>query len=245
MIPGLPSTTFRLDRMRNASAQVFDHQRELIVTLVLAPGTQLHRAELADYFALSSTPLRDALSRLGEEGLVDIVPQQTTSVSRIDVNAARQAHLLRLSLELEVVNTLALARVHSTDSVLGLALQQHVAQQSLACRHRDDAAFDQAGAAFHKQLFAHAKVSNLWDLLRRQSGNLERLQRLLARPDADVVLADHASIASAIASGDGKLAMACMRRCLRDTLFELEEIRERYPDYLAADAWPLPGNEFR
>ncbi|GGY16127.1 GntR family transcriptional regulator [Massilia dura] len=234
MIPGLPSTSFRLDRMRNASAQVFDHLRELIVTLALEPGTQLHRAELADYFALSSTPLRDALSRLGDEGLVDIVPQQTTTVSRIDVNAARQAHLLRLSLELEVVNLLAQAGDRLPD--VAPALQQLVAQQGLASRHRDDAAFDSAGTAFHRQLFALAKVERLWDLLRRQSGNLERLQRLGPPVAAARVLADHASIAGAIAGGDGRLAMACMRRCLGDMLPDVERIAERYPDYLAAHA---------
>lgn len=232
MIPGLPSATFRLDRMRNASAQVFDHLRELIVTLVLAPGTQLHRSELADYYGLSSTPLRDALSRLGEEGLVDIVPQQTTTVSRIDVDGARQAHLLQLSLELEVVNTLAQA----PDAALGLALEQHIGQQRLAARLQDDAAFDRAATAFHRQLFQHAQLANLWELLQRQGGNLQRLQRLLPRADAQRVLADHAGIADAIAGGDGRLAMERVRQCLGDALAGVEAIREQYPEYLALGA---------
>ena len=102
-VPG----SFRLDRMRNASAQVFDHLRERIISLDLKPGVQLQRDELAAYFELSSTPIRDALTRLGEEGLVDIVPKQTTAVRAIDVESARQAHFLRLSLELEIVHMLA------------------------------------------------------------------------------------------------------------------------------------------
>ncbi|WBS00455.1 GntR family transcriptional regulator [Pseudoduganella sp. SL102] len=232
MIPGLPASPFRLDRTRNASAQVFDHLRQLIVTLALAPGTQLHRNELADYYGLSSTPLRDALSRLGEERLVDIVPQQTTTVSRIDVDAARQAHLLRLSLELEVVNTLARA----PDTSLGLALEQHIAQQRLAAQLQDDAAFDRAGTAFHRQLFEFAHVADLWELLQRQGGSLERLQRLQQRADVERVLADHAGIAEAIAAGDGRLAMDCVRRCLGDALEGVEAIREQYPEYLALGA---------
>ncbi|MBB3221035.1 GntR family transcriptional regulator [Pseudoduganella umbonata] len=228
MIPGLPSTPFRLDRLRNASSQVFDHLRGLIVTLVLAPGTQLHRSELADYYGLSSTPLRDALSRLGEEGLVDIVPQQTTTVSRIDVDAARQAHLLRLSLELEVVNSLAQA----PDAALALALQQSIAQQRLAAQLQDDAAFDRASTAFHRQLFKHAQVADLWELLLRQGGNLERLQRLQPRTGAQHVLADHAGIADAIGRGDGGLAMDRVRQCLGDALAGVAAIRAKYPEYL-------------
>lgn len=231
MIPGLPSAPFRLDRMRNASAQVFDHLRDLIVTLALAPGTQLHRSELAQYYGLSSTPLRDALSRLGEEGLVDIVPQQTTTVSRIDVDAARQAHLLRLSLELEVVNTLAQA----PDAMLGLALEQHVARLQLAARLGDDAALERAGHAFHRQLFEHAHLADLWELVQRQGGNLERLQCLRPAPDAERALADHTALAGAIAGGDGRLAMDCVRRCLGDAPADVEAIRARYPDYLAGE----------
>ena len=58
--------------------------------------------------ASSSTPIRDALMRLEEEGLVDVFPQHATVVSRIDVRLAQQAHFLRQALELEIVKALAL-----------------------------------------------------------------------------------------------------------------------------------------
>src|SRR5687767_7668084 len=96
-------SALRLDRSRQAAPQVFDHLREQILSLELAPGTVLSRAELADAFGLSQTPIRDALIRLAEEGLVDIFPQHATAVSRIDVGSARQAHFLRRAIETEVV----------------------------------------------------------------------------------------------------------------------------------------------
>ena len=97
----------RLDRSRHAAPQVFEKLREAIVALDLVPGTVLARAELAEQFGISQTPIRDALLKLGEEGLVDIFPQHATVVSRIDISAAKQAHYLRRSIELEVVRTLA------------------------------------------------------------------------------------------------------------------------------------------
>lgn len=84
-------------------SQVFDRLRDAIVSLELAPGTVLARHVLAEQFGISQTPIRDALMRLGEEGLVDIFPQHATVVSRIDVPAAREAHFLRRSIELEIV----------------------------------------------------------------------------------------------------------------------------------------------
>ncbi|HEX8606800.1 MAG TPA: GntR family transcriptional regulator, partial [Pseudoduganella sp.] len=99
--------TFRLDRSRSAAIQVYEHLRELIVTLALAPGAVLSRNELAGYFDVSVTPVRDALARLDDEKLVEVFPQHATRVRAVDLSSAREAHFLRLSVELEMVHVLA------------------------------------------------------------------------------------------------------------------------------------------
>ena len=111
-----------LDRTRQAAPQVFERLRASIVGMDLVPGTVLPRAELAAALGLSQTPVRDALMRLSEEGLVDIFPQHTTVVSRIDIAAAWQAQFLRRSLELEIVYTLA----QKPDAQLAARLQRHI-----------------------------------------------------------------------------------------------------------------------
>src|ERR1700716_1775851 len=103
-----PRSTERLDRDRQAAPQVFERLRGLIISLALPPGSPLSRAGLAEQFGVSSTPIRDALMRLEEEGLVDVFPQYATVVSRIDIGLAQQAHFLRQALELEIVKGLAL-----------------------------------------------------------------------------------------------------------------------------------------
>src|SRR6476469_7383958 len=103
-----PRSAERLDRDRQAAPQVFERLRGMIITLALPPGSALSRAELAAQFGVSSTPIRDALMRLEEEGLVDVFPQYATVVSRIDVRLAQQAHFLRQAVELEIVRGLAI-----------------------------------------------------------------------------------------------------------------------------------------
>src|SRR5664279_4647808 len=110
----------RLDRERQAAPQVFERLREMIISLALPPGSPLWRAALAEQFGVSSTPIRDALMRLEEEGLVDVFPQHATVVSRIDVRLAQQAHFLRQALELEIVRLLAA----SPNDTLGTELNQ-------------------------------------------------------------------------------------------------------------------------
>jgi len=52
-----------------AAVQVFERLRQSIVALEIVPGTAINRAELQMRFGLSSTPIRDALMRLAEDGL--------------------------------------------------------------------------------------------------------------------------------------------------------------------------------
>src|SRR5262247_2993846 len=125
-----PRSGGRLDRDRQAAPQVFERLRGMIIALELPPGSPLSRAALAEQFGVSSTPVRDALMRLEEEGLVDVFPQHATVVSRIDVDRAQQAHFLRQALELEIVRLLAADRDASLIIRLdnAIALQQQYAK---------------------------------------------------------------------------------------------------------------------
>lgn len=220
----------RLDRSRHVAPQVFDKLREAILSLDLAPGTVLARSELAEQFGISQTPVRDALMRLGEEGLVDIFPQHATVVSRIDIGAARQAHFLRRSIELEVVRELALRG----DDAIARRLQAQVELMASVMgpeNYRDFVAADQG---FHRMMYEGAGVPDLWDLVRRMSGHVDRLRRLHlpAEGKAQAVVNDHRRIAQAIAARDPQAAQERLREHLSGTLGQIDEIRARFPDYV-------------
>ena len=172
--PRLPARPVPLDRSRQAAPQVFERLRELIVSLDLAPGTVLSRQQLAERFGLSQTPVRDALIRLGAEGLVDIFPQHATVVSRVDLSAARQSHFLRRAVELEVARVLA----EQADRDLVERLRRHVARQQALVDGDDYAEFVRADQSFHQELYEAAGVPDLWSVVRRGSGQVDRLRRL-------------------------------------------------------------------
>lgn len=220
----------KLDRTRQAAPQVFEWLRAAILSLELAPGTPLARAELAERFDLSQTPVRDALIRLSEEGLVDIFPQHATLVSRIDLHSAEQAQFLRCSIELEVVRTLALAG----DAALAGRLAALVEMQAaLAAQGGED--FIAADQAFHRTMYDAAGVPDLYELVRRRSGHLDRLRRLdLPSPgNSDRVVRDHRRIVDALAARDPDAAQAALRAHLSGTLGRVADIRARYPEYVA------------
>ncbi len=222
--------TFRLDRSRSAAAQVYEHLRELIVTLALAPGAVLSRAELAGYFDVSVTPVRDALARLDDERLVEVFPQHATRVRAVDLSSAREAHFLRLSVELELVHTLAQRR----DAQLAARLLDLVARQQACLERGDLASFSAADMEFHRAMYDAALLTGLWHRLRDGSGNLDRLRRLHLplNGKARSILEQHARIARAIGAGDAAQAQSWVRQHLSGTLSELDALRERYPDFV-------------
>ena len=209
---------------------MFDRLREMIVALELTPGTVLARNELADMFGVSQTPVRDALIKLSAEGLVDIFPQHATVVSRIDIAQALQAHFLRRAIELEVAATLAM---DPTD-LLVAQLRAQVDIQAALASGDDYGRFIEADREFHRLMYLAAGVPDLFDLVRRRSGHVDRL-RLLHLPSsgkAKAVVRDHKRIIEAIAAGDPEGARERVREHLSGTLGQIDQIRARHPDYV-------------
>ncbi|MGV7207045.1 GntR family transcriptional regulator [Oxalobacteraceae bacterium A2-2] len=230
------SATFRLDRSRSAASQVYEHLREQIVTLALKPGTALSRTQVAEALDLSPMPVRDALSRLEKEGLVEIFPQHLTRVRAIDLDSARQMHVLRLSVELEIVH--GLAKAANPDIVK--ALRSAVARQRACLEVEDIGGFIRFDQEFHRTMYEAAQLMTVWHMIRGASGNLDRLRRLHVplSGKAQTVLEEHTGIAEAIAKGDPAGAQEWLRKHLSGTLNELNSLRERYPGYM------LPVSEF-
>ena len=226
-----PHATERLDRERQAAPQVFERLRGMIIALDLPPGSPLSRAALASQFGVSSTPIRDALMRLAEEGLVDVFPQHATVVSRIDIRLAQQAHFLRQALELEIVRILALAG----EQPLAAKLDQLITRQQQHAKAGDFESFMAADNDFHAELYAAADKQDLWTLVRSRSGHIDRLRRLhLPSPGkAQDIVRHHRLIAKAIGSGDPDQAQRHLRTHLSGTLRDLATIRTMHPEYLS------------
>ena len=229
-VGGVPSPNGgELDPTRQAAVQVVERLKETILALEMEPGTVINRQALQDAFGLSSTPVRDALMKLGEEGLVDIFPQSATRVSLIDVAKARQAQFLRRAIEQEVVRTLAAAE---DKGVLG-DLERLIELQRVAAEQDDVERFDALDREFHNSLIEAAGVPDLFWLIRQRSGHIDRIRRLnLPVPGKmQQVLRDHDLIVKAIAAGDAEKAPARMREHLSRSLAYSPSLRKKHPTF--------------
>lgn len=209
--------------------RIYGDIRDMIVDLRLPPGSLISKNQVAQEFGVSPTPVREALLRLEDEGLVDIFPQSKTAVSLIDVQHAREAFFLRRSVEVEIAR--ALAPVFSDTQAA--ALRALVARQAVERDTGNLDAFTDYDDLFHARIYEFAGYGGLWHLVRAQQANLDRLRRLNLPGEGkvDAILAGHESMLAALASHDPDAAERAVREHLGDSIRASDEIRARYPDY--------------
>ena len=78
---------------------VYDSLRSDILSCRLAPGDDMREQELAERYAVSRQPVREALLRLAREHLVTVQPRQGYRVNPISLSDARDILRFRLALE--------------------------------------------------------------------------------------------------------------------------------------------------
>ena len=82
-----------------ASNKIFNELKTRIIEMKYSPGDMLNEKALAEEFEVSRTPVREALIKLSQIGLVDIRPRIGTYVSQIDLISVKHAYEIKKNLE--------------------------------------------------------------------------------------------------------------------------------------------------
>ncbi|WP_183099482.1 GntR family transcriptional regulator [Nocardioides pelophilus] len=178
---------------------VYTRLRDKIVDGTLLPGERLRDQELAAWLGVSRTPVREALLRLGQAGLVLTAPGRSTTVATLDARAIHDAQAVvaamhRLAVELAVPQLQAddLAAMRAANKRFAAALRRGDAEAAIAA---DD--------EFHGIPVRAAANAALEGVLEQYTPVLRRLERLrfssLAGRDS---VALHATLVDRCESGD-------------------------------------------
>ncbi|MDW4499351.1 GntR family transcriptional regulator [Sulfitobacter sp. D35] len=223
-----------------APERVYRDLRARIIDFDLPPGSTLSRGELTAQYRVSQTPVREALQRLEQEGLVRIFPQSRTVVSKIDVRQLSETHFLRVSVETEVVRRLA-----SGDGVdvVGRAKAIVDMQEILVGTEDQMPMFSDLDRTFHRTLFEGVGMESLHALLLVRLGHLYRCQRLELPLEGKMrsIVDAHRSILDGLSRRHPPAAVDAMRRHLSGTISRVEAIRGEHPDYFTDDDFRWGG----
>src|ERR1700680_2055527 len=100
-------------RAATAASRIYSDLRAEMVSLRRRPGEAISEAEIALSYGVSRTPVREAILKLSDEGLVEIFPQSGIIVSRIPIAALPESIVIRKALE-ETTARLAAQRASSS-----------------------------------------------------------------------------------------------------------------------------------
>lgn len=223
----------RVARGGTSSEVVHRHLREQILSLALKPGTAISENDLALAYGVSRTPVREALLRLSDEGLVDIVPKAGTIVSRIPLDALPEAIVIRRALEDVAVRS---AAGRASGSQL-LGLRAILKRQQEAAEAGDAGAFHAADEAFHAGIAEAAGYPGIWTLVQQVKVQVDRYRRLTLPQEGRMlrVLKEHAAVVSALEKRDPEAAARAMRHHLDGLEQSLPDIRKLNPEYFTGE----------
>lgn len=187
---------------------VFRTLRRDILACRLAPGTELREGELAERFSVSKSPVRDALSRLVQEGLVMVMPRQGYRVAPISVKDVRDMFEYRALLEAGAVRIAA----------------ENASEEGLRALDRfrtfDNSAHPEGFIGYNRE-FHHA-VSALCGnarLVQSAGSQIDQMDRVVTMSvdamrghDPARVVRQHVDIIDALQGRDGRRAAALMAR---------------------------------
>ena len=206
--------------------QVYRILREQIIQAELLPGERLSESDVAKTLAVSRQPVREAFIKLSEEGLVQVLPQRGTFVTKISVASVMDVRFVREAIEADVVRVVAEAHAAETIAELRrqIAEQRKVPQQ-------DRAGFLRLDELFHRTLAAAAGKAYAWDVIESVKAQMDRV-RFLSVDDMHVgrLIDQHEKIVDGIAAGDKAAAEEATRLHLREILSSLPEIARSRSD---------------
>jgi DNA-binding GntR family transcriptional regulator len=193
-----------------------------------APGYSALEPELALLLGISRTPLREALSRLEQDGLIEIVPRRGMRV--LPISAQDMAKLYALISALECLACeLVVARKLPRAALKPLA--DSTREMGKALKAGDLAGWARADGDFHARLieladneFLSNTINRYWDQVYRV-----RMFTLHLRPRPVHSTQEHRAIVEAILEGNATQAVELNRVHRKRAAEELTRILERFP----------------
>jgi DNA-binding GntR family transcriptional regulator len=216
-------------RPATAAAAIYAELREEIVSLTRRPGAAIVEKEIATAYGVSRTPVREAVLRLADDGLIEIFPQSGTFVSRIPVGALPEAIIIRKALE---ETTARLAAERATRAQVA-GIEALLKRQRETAAQGDQKAFHAADEAFHAAVADAAGHPRIWTLVQQVKVQVDRFRQLTLpqKGRMALVIREHTAVAAAIRRREPQAAAARMGAHLERLLGDIEGFRHLNPDF--------------
>jgi DNA-binding GntR family transcriptional regulator len=223
--------------MRAITPQITQLLRARIIKNHLAPGNRISETEIAATYKVSRQPVREAFIKLQEQGLLTVLPQRGTFVSKIAYQAVLDAQFLREAIEADIV----LILVAAPPPALVEELRDQLKTQR-ALGPNDPESFIQLDETFHRTLAEAAGKGGAWKQIEGLKAQMDRVRFLaMSQFPVDKLIHQHAQIVDALDLKNPILAGRALRLHLREVLGDLPHIIRSKPDLFDLPDGELPA----
>ena len=214
----IPSTTTKLAR-RTMRDEIYPTVREWILTGTLEPGEIVKDRELAERLGVSRTPVREALQRLRDEGLIEAESNRWTRVTYVDVETAQRAYPIVSALE-ELAVASACPRITAADHRAMETANERLARALDENRPVDASRADEE---FHGVFLKRGGNPYITSVIADMRTKVRRVE--IAYFDGPLVAAasveDHRRVIAALRAGDAQAAATAIQRNWAESLKRL------------------------
>jgi DNA-binding GntR family transcriptional regulator len=202
------------------STLIADQLREAIMAGDFAQGDQVGEAHLAEQLGVSRGPLREAMQRLVQEGLLESIPHRGLFVVTLSEDDIRDIYVARLAVETAAVLEIM---QHPDMEAAARRLDRAVQRLAQAAERGHARAISEADAGFHELLVQESGSPRL----HRMASTLLVETRMCLKALADIYVAprdlahEHAVIVDAMRAGDRSAAIDVMRAHMHDAVLRL------------------------
>lgn len=208
--------------------RVYESLKEAIIAFQLEPGAVLRKQVICDQFSISRAPVSEAIARLAAEGLVEVIPQSGTKVSRLSMDEIREGAFLREALELAAVEKVARTR---TDQQMA-QLMRNFRLQSLLVDDGDLSGFYLADEEMHQLIMKFTGFRRVAKITATACLQVSRARQLiLPTPGrARESIEEHKLIIDAIKQQNPTAARLAMKKHLANLIIRLEPLEAEKPN---------------
>ncbi len=201
--------------------------REAIIELNFLPGEIIRKHDICNALGVSRSPVSEALAKLRNEGLVEVVPQSGTFVSRFSLQDIKEGAFLREAIELACIEILAsnISEQQLIDLNRNLKLQKVLAESD------DYQGFYQLDAKMHGMIMDFTGYKNLAKVTKTGWVQVDRARQLLLPVDGRLKKAfqEHRAVIKALEQNDVALAREKMRTHLNQLILLLTPLEKKHP----------------
>ena len=209
--------------------QVYRALRKAIITCQVLPGVLLSEKEISSQFNVSRQPVREAFIKLAEAGLVKILPQRGTFVTKISIKKVIDGQFIREAVECAIIKRVAQG-ITSTDLLL---LDKNLAEQIDANKRKDIRSFLEKDDEFHQIIMNVIDCPMAWETVENIKAMMDRVRYLTLEdisPPQDLVK-QHEKIIAALKKHDPEMAALALHEHLSNILQTINILSQQRNDW--------------